>query len=537
MINTFEILILWALFILGSLLFLNYFAGESKAKTFFVFLLFLAILSVVYSSGITGHYIFHDDVYLWKWHKTNWATHPSYAQQAIFGRPLASVVMFSADFLVDSVTSANFVRFLTIIIISLIALGLDIWLRKVCGALRKASFLVSLAIVILPPFQMFVNDLSACYITVATLLSIYSALLLLGLESTQKHRLNFMLFGKITKEFWIGVVLSLFFLSCSLMMYQSGATFFIALLAIWLIGVDCREINNIKWPWLHLTVFFFATLIYLFFFKILVPVHIRGIASTYSNSVTSDYAEKLWWFFQEPFLASLNLWHVFPTRIVAGGVLFIILLGIVLEFYSLMKSEGGDKRIHAKNFLLKYFAILFLIFLSFSVNLVAQTNLFLYRTMAPLIAIVFVLFWSGIRRIIAAFFKGGRCETYATIVLFIICVCGMFFAYTTFKKYCVDNNSRELRCIENELAQKYNSNIRKVYIIRPSTGPLSQVPIADEFGVTTCFFPQDIPWLVKAAFQERRISLYGDVILTSGISMPLFSKDTHLLVIDLNASK
>jgi len=537
MINTFDFLILWGLFILGSFFFLNYFAGESKVKTFAVFLLFLAILSVVYSSGITGHYIFHDDVYLWKWDKTNWATHPSYAQQAIFGRPLAALVMFSADSFVDSVKSANFVRFLTIVIISLIALGIDIWLRQVCGILRKASFLVSFAIVILPPFQMFVNDLSACYITVATLLSIFSALLLLGLDRNQKQHLNFMLFWEITKEPWFTVFLSLFFLSCSLMIYQSGATFFIALLAIWLIGVNCREMNNIKWPWFHLVVFFFATLIYLFLFKMLVPVDMRGIASAYSNSVTSDYAAKLWWFFRDPFFAALNLWHVFPTWTVAGGVLFIILLGFMLEFFSLMKSEGGNKRILALNFLLKYFAVLFLIFLSFSVNLVAQTNLFLYRTIAPLIAIVFVLFWSGIRRIMAAFLKGGRYETYAIIVLFFICVCGGSFAYTTFRKYCVDNNSRELRYIEDELTRKYNSNTREVYIIRPLARLSSQVPIADEFGVTTCFFPQDIPWLVKAAFQERRISLFGGVLLTSGISMPPSSQDPHLLAIDLNRSK
>jgi len=522
----------WGSFTLGSLYFLNYYSGQSRSRIFSDFFIFLAVLSVIYFPGISGHYIFHDDVNFWAWQKTIWATHPQYGQQGLCGRPLASFVMFSVGSLVGNVDSANIARFLSIVFISLIAIAIDIWLRRVCGISKKASLLICVAIVVLPPFQIYVNWICSCHIPVAALLSLYSAFLLLKPDTDQSRLLNFWSLKEMTKKIPITVFFSLFFLLCSLMIYQAAATFFIALLAIWLIRLDCRAMN--RWPWLHLAVFFTTVSIYAVFFKILVPAHAMGDNSIYNNSFTCNLVGKLSWFFQEPMVAALNLWHIFPSRAIAYAVLLIILGGMVLEFFDIMKSENKNRSIYVRNLLLKYGAILFLIFLSFGVNLAVQTNLFFYRTIAPLSIIVFILFWSGLRRIIFVFIKLERAEAFATIVLFFICVGAVFSAYSTFKKYCVDNNSQELRQIENQLAQKYSFNISHIYIIKPLVlPPTSQVVIRDEFGYTTCSFPQDIPWLLKIAFQEKGIPLDRSIALTIGTIKGFFRQDPHLLIIDL----
>jgi len=516
MINTPVFLILGGSFILGSLFFLNHYASESIAKTLSIFLSFLAILAVVYSPAITGHYIFHDDVHLL------WRT--GYAhRQLLLGRPLGGLVNFWANSQVSSINSTNFLRFFTIILISLIALAIDIWLNRVCGFLQKASFLASLAIVTLPPFQIYVNWVVAGNMPVAILLSIYSAMLLLKRERNKRFFLNPSFF------------FSLFLLLCSLMTYQAGATFFIALLAIWLIRVDCRGVNKIEWPRVHLVIYFIATLIYFFLFKILVPANAlkMGIRDTYSNAVTSDYMGKLSWFFREPVLAALNLWHVFPSRAVAGGVLFIILLGVVIEFYCLMKSEENNRGVRTRNLLLKYFIILFLIILSFGVNLVARTNIFLYRTIESLITIVFILFCIGLERVIGVFLNQKKYEVCVTIVLLFVCAYGMFSAHMTFKRYCVDNNSRELSYVENEIARKYNSSIKEIYVIRPSRLPSVYVKIADEFAVTTCFYWFDIPDFIRVAAKEKGIFL-PRIIISSGMSRSYLPQDQRLLRIDLN---
>ncbi len=531
MINILSVLVFWGIFILGSLFFLNYFASESKTRTFSVFLLFLALLSIVFFPGITGHYLYHDDVFLWDWQRTHWATHVQYIQQGKCGRPLAKFIMFSMDSLVGTINSANIVRFFTIVIISLIALAIDIWLRRICGFLKRDSFLVSLAIVVLPPFQVYVYPVAAFYVPVAILLSIFSAFVLLKQERNQERLINF--------RFFEWPLYSLFLLLCSLMTYQSGSTFFIALLAIWLIGADCREMNNIKWPWLHLAIFFIAVLIYFIFFKMLVPANAMGEGSIYNNSVAFNYGQKLCWFFRQPMVAALNLWQnvlIFSSRAVAVGVFSIIFLGIVSEFLYLMRSEDvSNKGILARNLLFKYLAILVLILLSCCVTLVIHAYVSFYRTLAPLMAIVFILFWNGIRRILVVFLKQGGYETIATVVLIFICICAMIFAQVTFRKYCVDNNSRELRYIENEIISKYNSHIQRVYVIRPTC--FVKGNDNDEFGNTTCFWSHDVPGLVKAAFQEKGIISGASLNVTSVTAKDFISQDPHLLIIDLNKNK
>lgn len=538
MLYTLEVLVLWGLFILGSLFFLNYFAGESKARTFGIFSLFLAILSVVYFPCITGHYIFHDDVYLWAWQKTIWATHAQYSGDGLCFRPLSRIIRFSLGNFVDHVNDANYIRFVTIIITSLTAMAIDIWLRKVCAFSRGPSCLISLAIVVLPPFQIYVSWMSAGPLAVAIFLTLCSALMLLDPAQKGPSQLMFLtvpLLIKDRKKF-LKVLISSILLFCSLLIYQPVGTFYIALLAVWLIGENCQEMNFKKWPWLHLAVFFMTAFIDILLYKMLIPANAMGTGSIYNNSFTTDYAGKLWWFFQEPMVAALNLWHVFPSRAVAGAVLFIILWGVLLEFFDPRETKDNNRGGFPWNIALKYFGVICLIFLSFSVNFIAQTNYFFYRTIAPLITIVFFLFWSGARRILAFYFKKERYEAFSRSILFLICVSGMFCAYRASKMYCVDNNTREMRYIENELAKKYNPNIWEILIIRPSGPPSPQVAIQDEFGYTSCFFPSNVFCMIEAAAKEQGIILHKGLLLSSGTSTDHFPQDPGFLIIDLNRS-
>ncbi len=551
MMNTWIVLTIWGLFYFGSFLFLNAYSGESKAISFFKFLFFLIILSLVFLPGITGHYLFHDDVFLWQWQKTDWTTHPQYVVEGLIGRPLARIMRFSVESIVDNVSDANVVRFLTIIVISLTALSLDVWFRMVCGASKKMSFLLSLSMVTLPPFQIYVHWMNSYPMAVAILLSVFSAIVLLkprgsdtvelefrtisSLKTEQGNTRSFALLKNVEQKFPVGVLLSFSLLTISLLIYQPAAPFFIALLTFWLIGLDSRNLSKVTWPLLHLIIFMVTLGVYLFVFKMVVPVSAMGEHSIYSNALVSNYTEKLLWIFREPVIAILNLWHVFPSRAVAIIILLIIVLGVALEFIHLLKSDDHEKFVLMRNFLWKYSAIIVFIFLSSGVVLaIKSADGMLYRAAAPQTAVIFILMWHSIKNIFSTFVKKEKREIALTFVLFLIGVVAMFMAHHTFKKYCVDMNALELKHIENELSQKYNAQIKTIHVIRPAGVSSTDVKMMDEFGYTTCFFPTDVPWLVKAAIQEKGIYIHNrqELVVTSGTEEVII-QDPHVLTINL----
>ena len=170
---------IWGVFIFITIFFLNLFRGESRARTFGQFFLYLFILSLIYLPALTCHCVYHDDVFIWEWDKSTWQNHPQYRTYDLLFRPLSRIIVLSLQHMVNYVNDQNFVRFITVIIISLIALALDIWFRKVCGILKSLSLLMSLALVALPGFQFIVFSLVTADRAEAILLSICSALVLL----------------------------------------------------------------------------------------------------------------------------------------------------------------------------------------------------------------------------------------------------------------------------------------------------------------------------------------------------------------------
>jgi hypothetical protein len=543
MINTFVVLTCWGLFYIGTLLFFNLYSGDTKTATFCKFFLFLIILSLVFFPGISEYYIFADDTTVWRWPNKEWSAHPGYGFAALSGRPISRIHLSMLS-LIDNVSDANFVRFLAIILIAIIAVSMDVWFRMICGVSRNISFLLSLSIVTLPPFQIYVHWMGTYCMALAILLSMFSAILLLKPKSSDPDKLEFrtiyssnidqgksryyQLLKRIEEKIPLTIILSFTLWICSLLTYQPSATFFVALLAFWLTRVDCRDFDLKKWPWLHLAIFIIAAGVYLFAFKIMVPANAIGV-DLYSNELTSDYLTKIIWFLTDPIVKALHLWRISPPEAVAGGILFIILSGIVLEVIDLFRVENKKINGLVLNFLWKYLALLFLILLSSGVQLAIKPDVFFYRSFAPLVATIFILFWSGVQRIVAFFTQREKSEFVAMIILLFICVTGIFSAHTTFKKYCVDNNSMELKYIENEIAKKYNPDITQIHIISPL--PSNSVYYTGEFDATTCN-GLNCPWLVQIAFQENGIQP-NDLIVSSD-TKKVIVQSPHMLIIDLN---
>ncbi len=546
MIDTFVVLTCWGLFYIGSLLFFNLYSGDSKTATFCKFFLFLLILSVVFLPGLTSHYIFGDDTTAWRWPNKEWTAHPGYGFAARAGRPFSRIHL-SILSLIDNVRDANYVRFLTIILIAIIAVSMDVWFRMVCGASRNISFLLSLSIVTLPPFQIYVHWMSTYCMALAILLSMFSAILLLKPSRSDPDKLEFRtiypskteqgksryfnFIQRIEEKIPLTIILSFALWICSLLTYQPSATFFVAMMTFWMTKVDCRDFDLKKWPWMHLTIFIIAAAAYLLTFKILVPANATGV-DLYSNSLTFNYPAKIIWFLTEPLVTAMHLWHISPSIAVGGGIFLIIIIGIALEYFDLIRSENKHRNDFARNFLRKYSSIFFLILLSSAVIIIMKKDFYACRSSSSLMATVFILFWSCSHRIVSFFAQKEKSEFAATIVLLFICVVGIFSAHTTFKKYCVDNNSMELRYIENEISRKYNPNITHIHVISPL--PSDSFLYTGEFGATTCH-GLNCPWLVQIAFMEADIHPQ-DLIVSSDTKKVVF-QSPHMLIIDLNKIK
>ena len=141
---------------------------KSLAYHVAIFAGILLALSSVYLPALQGSYAYHDDFYLWAWSRTSFSSFPAYNFLKInCGRPLGAVLTCTYGLLIETVSDANFVRFLTVVNISITGLIFYIWLRR-HSLNAMHSFLLILAMFTVPTYQIIVSWATSA--TVATAL-------------------------------------------------------------------------------------------------------------------------------------------------------------------------------------------------------------------------------------------------------------------------------------------------------------------------------------------------------------------------------
>ena len=122
--------------------------SDSGQKTL-VFLILLGVIISIFSPLITNYFLHHDDYYYFVWQKEHWQTHPQFKAFILYGRPIGDLIVLGEGSLIRHVADANLVRFMNVILLTIVAFLVYLWCR-----LNKmsppAAFCLALLICFLP---------------------------------------------------------------------------------------------------------------------------------------------------------------------------------------------------------------------------------------------------------------------------------------------------------------------------------------------------------------------------------------------------
>ncbi len=351
-------------------------------QNIFLFSCLLGILSVVYFPAITGYYV-HYDAYRFLLKEEGLRLHVLFNEHVSAGRFFGGIWLTFFGWFVNSVSDLKVLRFINLVNLSLWGVAVIQWLRPLFPNLISTLLFV-VTVLTLPSFQVLAVWSQAVYITIAFPLAAFSAVLV---RKTFFLKLNSQFF--LNKTTWSAMGL----LFLSLGTYQPSAMIYWGMAAAWiLIHQNIKSIflptSEGKNSSLNFFLIGFLTLmIYLLVLQIFKPHYIRYVMFINNPyGINIDFLGKLKWFIEEPVLNVLNLWNIFPRKILPMIISGFIFLTIILIVYrTLRRSPNPIEKIGALRRMIKYFFIFIgLMILSYLPNLIAVGNAPWYRCTASL---------------------------------------------------------------------------------------------------------------------------------------------------------
>lgn len=491
----------------------------------------LLALSFVYLPALQAYYAYHDDFYLWAWSRKTFSSFPVYNFLKInCGRPLGAVLLCTYGLLIETVSDANLVRFLTVVNISITGLILYIWLRR-HSLNAMHSFLLILSVFALPAYQLIVGWASSAPAATALWPAALAAIL------------AFEAFGRAGRRKLVAglfVALALALLLASLLTYQPSAMIYWVMLAAFLLVADL-EAFRARRRCFYGSVLVGLAAIGIYGAGIRFAPFLKdtsGVHSVYTTAaISTDVVGKLQWFIREPLLNSLNLWSILPSTAMAVIVAMFILagglFGLLWAIRHAMRAQSDYRSLLGAAE--KGGLVLAMLLLSYMPSLVARSNRGAYRTLVALSPLVVFLLYGALWKwslLVPIRFRNA-------VVTAVLLAAGVFAGYQahyTVMNHIVFPHTVEFMYVKTALGQADLSKVETVHIIRPD-GPLfwNGPPRYDEFGGDTTSFWQDIPWIVKCAMNELGMLYYWDrgLKVTNSAKSEFSGADDRTLVIDM----
>jgi len=416
--------------------------ADSRKGNGIVFILFLVILSFVYSPLVTSYFAAFDDWYFFEWRGMR--THGSFE----LGRPLQAIMMDLVYApLIHTVEDANLARFVSILTLSFTAFAMYVFFKRYVKN-DVQMFLLSLIIVTLPPFHNYVSFLVAGPYAFGCLLSVCSALM--ALKAIESHSA---LRNKITDA-----SISIILLIMGIGTYQPCGMLFSSMLVFWLLNKDVAHVN-----WKRVGGFFailFGSLLsYLALWRCWLNHENAGIQlwgpHTYDGRVLENDFDKMYWFCDPIMIKALHLWDVVwsgKIDITVLVVLSIIVAGPVVELINIIKSGGTARYKLVPSFVLKYVLIIVLLPISSIPILASKTNIDKYGVLPALMTSLLILLYMGIKGIVNLSTMKWKAKI-VTVVLSIMCVHSSFEANRNVMRYFALPSAIELGYARGEISR------------------------------------------------------------------------------------
>ena len=450
-------------------------------RPLFLFLLFLLIITTVYSPVLYFDYLFHDDAFFWVKFKEIGFKHFLYnwdMSQCRFG--LAWLLTLE-NFFIHKVSDLKFLRFFAIVISSCTAYLLLQQMRRLSFSDIQA-FLVISAMFFLPGFAVIIfNSACSCIHALCIFLACWSF-----------HRIE-------TDK---GMVIPVFSFLFAITIYQPAAMFYWVMVGMYILFVcDRHSVLFRKNIFRSMAVGLISLLIYaiLIFFMHYSFSHKMSSPLYNPYVITPHWLNKLQWFSQEPIKNALNLWDIFPKVIwsilVSGFIVFTALVVVTRRLVQIGPQKRHDLALTS---LWQPCLFIFIFFLTFLPNLVANENVAFYRCLLPLTSLIWlVLVWAILKwmDIMPKILTRWR----IVALLSTIVVLAGIETYHNVLYYRVLPSYVEWNAYKSMAKEIRFKKVDAIHIFLPYNLSIQRY---DEFGVITSAYRQDLYHMLNCAFNE-----------------------------------
>lgn len=437
-------------------------------------LIFFILLTLTYLPILQTHYLHTDDFFWSKWGE--WNLKAMMAFMNPIGRPLGAFVyyLFSQ---ISEFRHTYLARLFAVLNVSVIAYLLFDHLKRI-KVPNAVSFLLSLLVVTLPPFQIFVSYVS-----------------------TIPHGLS-VLFSLLAYLNWRKKFLSIFLLFIAFCFNQVGALFFIVAWATELVQVDPKKLKTwLKHEGKKSALTFLGGLsIYYVVFRVYIATSKVAIGGKYDPTVfVVNYGQRAAWFWEGALFEASNLWNLEPGLTIPLSLFFVFAV-----------SWGFEARKGGIASLVKAVLLLLCLPIGFAVSLASSGPSLEYRTYPVLSALCLLIpfLWAE---------KNSREEKKTSesfvLLLLIVCVLGMVRANKTVHQFFAFPDTLEFRYVRNQVRNylKTGKPLKWVNVVR-ATGPIGAPFERHDFGEPTVRHEPNIRPFVLAALSETSVT--GPVRIT-----------------------
>jgi len=415
------------------------------------------------------------------------------------GRPVAALWTNLVHAHLSGIESLAMLRLANVALLGVAAVLLATAWRRGGLAGREAA-LAGAAVFTLPPFQITAATAAFTMIPPALVLSILAALL--AARAAAQDRLS-----ARSAELFLSFVL----LALAMTAYQPAAMMFWAVAGLLLLLPEHEPRPFRRLMVGFLAVGFAAVVAGFAAYVIGKSIWPAELAGQGRARLSLNPIQKGLWFISNPLVQSLNLWRLYPDRLLALAVALGLEAGLAIQLV---------RRTHGR---LQFAVALALVPLCYLPNLVVVEDWAAFRTQIALVAVVFIY---GVISL-------GRLRSVAPRWIFpalLTCITamGLGLAATNVWRLCAVPQARELAMVRGRVAGLSPAYRSIGVVMAGATQTFAPYSLWDEFGRMAVSFPWGVASLPYLALRELRPGVDTSAIRVYDLARDTVKVDTVL---------
>lgn len=473
----------------------------------------------VYWPGLGVAYDYHDAFYSYAYENKSCGAHPQWIYFLYTGKSLFSVIhCLTVESVIYELKDTIIVRAFTFFTLVLSAIWMLFIIRSMGYGLLSAT-IVALGVSTLPGIQLFLN-LTQAYPVFLTI-----PLVLLSIHLFKKGKNYFLSVfsfrGNRLRIIFFVFLASTPLLISSLIYQQTSSLFF---LFICLLCLSPKSHYQLKDAFILLgfgiLVYGLHGLVYLLIHNyIVLPYALLLMGKTLEQvqglpfhvAVSYDFLGKIEFLFTDLLSKGLRLWSIDYVHPITQIILILFPVGMIAWCVSKIKEskvnllDGNYKKVLILVF--GYFLVISVcLILTNAPNLIAKSSSLTGRHVIPFQGLIIVVICVGITQFATHGLSKNFNNTIFVSIVVLFIGTGVMQARQNFDLNMAGLAQKEMTYIRNSLVPRMHDLPSRIIVIQPHVTSLALAndftDTHDENGKLTTNYPQDVPWIVLAAFLD-----------------------------------